>query len=144
MHFNFKDHFPKKPAFLHQAQGKILNYTVKKILICPAALAGSDRYSSTRCPHRKAEKSFLMQTKDVIKCKTKNLMHFNFKEKYQEMLYQAQGKILNYTVKKLLICPAALAGSDRYSSTRCPHRKRQGERQAHAQADHKVLFKIFF
>jgi hypothetical protein len=27
----------------------------------------------------------------VIKCKTKNLIHFNFKEKYQEIFYQANG-----------------------------------------------------
>jgi hypothetical protein len=100
MNFYFKEHFPKNLLFYIRRKEKILNYTVKKLIICPAALAGSDRYSSTRCPHRKAEKSFLMQMKDVIKCKTKNLMHFNFKEKYQEMLYQAQGKNAELHCKK--------------------------------------------
>jgi hypothetical protein len=60
MHFNFREHFPKNLFFYIRREEKILNNTVKKLLICPAALAGSDRFSSTRCPHRKAEKSFLM------------------------------------------------------------------------------------
>jgi hypothetical protein len=60
------------------------------------------------------------------------------------MFYQANGINTKLHCKKRLICPAALAGSDRACSTRCPHRKRQGERQAHAQADHKVLFKKVF
>jgi hypothetical protein len=52
-----------------------------------------------------------MQTKDVIKSKTKNLMHFNFKEKYQEMFYQAQGKYTELHCKKtsyLSSCPGQI------------------------------------
>ncbi len=82
---------------------KILNYTVKKLLFCPAALAGSDRSCSTRCPRRKSRIFFFMQTKDVIKCKTKNLLHFNFKEIYQEMFYQANGINTKLHCKKTLV-----------------------------------------